>query len=314
MRNALTQTSVVGFSVNPELLFTYNRMTEKEKGDMDDPICEISGSSANVALAINTLTIGSGIKSRVLALTGPPNDRASILLRTAQKDLIPYEEFPILEYGHISILPIDGLPNPRTFSRKGEVILSMIEKTIPKIEKEESVWRICTAIRPSEKALAKALFNNHDGYRVLNPRPELIKDKDSFYELLKFTDLLIMNQGEFNECEVASLEQLHERGPTLVIVTQAEKGGLFSHKGEVPERFEPCHDYITCAHKQKNLGSTGAGDWFSGAFVAWCKELEKSVYTITMEEIREGLSFSARVAGKKVTMKGGWNGPGKEDL
>jgi sugar/nucleoside kinase (ribokinase family) len=299
--------ALVGFSANAEIIPTYDRMTSREKGTLKSIVSDLCGTSANVARAIKQL----GQSSKVLALTGINDDLESHILRFAlEKFPVPFSEFRILNHSHISILPIDGIPHPKIFGKKGNIENGKINETIMKINEENGLWRIATGVRPEETDLVKELFNKHAGYRSLNPRLELITEREKFLNILKNTDLLIMNHSEFDFCEETSIELLHKYGPKLVIVTRNEEGGMFSKKGIKPEKFKPCNEYISSSE----IYETGAGDWFHAAFIVRCIELNKSIDTLTIEEVRDCISFAAQVSGKKVTMPGAANGPSKKDL
>jgi len=305
---ATKKSAIVGFSVNAEIVQIYDRMTVQEKGRLQSIVPYLCGTSANVARAINML----GQYSKVLALTGIDNDFESHVLRFAlQKYTIPYHEFPILNHSHISILPIDNIPNPQVFGLKGDIEKSKIEETVDKIKEEVGEWRIGTGARPEELLLLKALFNEHAGYRSLNPRQELIGDKNNFLDILKSTDLLIMNHSEYDACKTTSPADLHQYGPSLVIVTQNRFGGMFSKNGVEPERFDSCNEYLDSNTK---ICGPGAGDWFHASFIVRCMELGKSINTLSIEEVRDCINFATRVSGKKITMQGAANGPTQNDL
>jgi hypothetical protein len=300
--------TLVGFSVNAEIVLSYDRMASKEKGNLETIAPYLCGTSANVARAITLL----GQSSKVLALTGVSDDFESHVLHFALRQyLVPYSLFPILDSSHIAILPVDNIPNPQIFGKKGNIQLSKIKETVEKIENEKGQWRIATGVRPEEIELVKALFNGQIGYRSLNPRPELIANSIFFREILGRTDLLIMNHLEYDSCRTTSLSELHKYGPKLVVVTQNENGGMFSKLGCKAEMFEPCNDYVSSTSE---IYGPGAGDWFHAAFIVRCLELGKSIDNLTNEEIFDCVSFAARVSGKKVTMKGAANGPTKEEL
>jgi len=304
----MKEIALVGFSVNAEIVLDYDRMTQQEKGKLNSIEPYLCGTSANVARAINLL----GQTSKVLALTGVNDDFESHVLRFALRQYtIPHSEFKILDKSHISVLPIDNIPKPQIFGKKGKIEEGKINETIAKINEETGLWRIATGVRPEEIELVKTLFNKHAGHRTLNPRPELIMDRSKFFEILKSTDLLIMNHSEFDSCKMTLLSEFHKLGPNLVIITQNENGGMFSKSGLKIERFDPCNDYI---NPNTEVYGPGAGDWFYASFIVKCIELGKSIQTLSIKDIRECISFAARVSGKKVTMKGAANGPTKEEL
>jgi len=308
----MKEIALVGFSANAEVIQVYDRMTTKQKGVLESFESDLCGTSANVARAIISL----GQSSKVLALTGVGDDLESHILRFALKKFpVPYSEFMVLNHSHISVLPLDGIPNTKIFGRKGsfmegEIMEEKIGETIALIDKEIGLWRIATGVRPEETPLVTELFNKHEGHRSLNPRRELVEDRPKFIETARNADLLIMNQEEFDYCDEVSIDELHKLGPRLVIITRSKDGGAFSVKGSEPEKFKPCTDYL----KNSEVVETGAGDWFHAAFIVRCIELGKSISTLSLEEVRECIAFAARVSGKKVTMPGAANGPNKEDL
>lgn len=304
----MKNSAIVGFSANAELVFHYDRMSTAEKGKLEQYDVALGGTSANVARVITKL----GQKAKLLALTGVGNDAESNSLRfVLDQYQVPYEEFKILNKSHFSILPIDGLPKPKIFGEKGKIQEEFLDKVIQSIENRDETWRIATAIRPEEMSLVKTLFNKHEGYRTLNPHMTLISNEDCFKEVLLRTDMLIVSSDEFDACNVASIEHIHEFGPHLVVVTQDERGGIFSIKGLRPEKFLPCTSYI---REGMNVYGPGAGDWFSGGLHTYFLENERSIFDLSLSKIKDAINFAAKVAGKKVTMPGATNGPGKEDL
>ncbi len=298
--------ALVGFSINAEIIPEYDGRTPLEKALLLSIKAFIGGTSANVALAIQTFNQ----KSKLLALRGEGDDFENHILEYVLRNCkIPHKDFQILNTSHIALIPNDGIQT-RIFGLKGKILPNKLDQTISEIEKETGQWRIATGVRIEEVKLVVSLFNKHAGFRSLNPRMELIKNKPVFNELLKNTDLLILNMNEYRECKVTSPSELHKYGPSLVIVTDSENGGMFSHKTTGAEIFPACLDYIKNGER---LFTTGAGDWFHGAFISRCMEIGKSFNELTFTEIVDFINFAARVAGK-VTMEGASSGPTKNDL
>jgi sugar/nucleoside kinase (ribokinase family) len=300
--------ALVGLSFNSEEYYYYNGKAESEKVPITNHKEALGGTSANVAAAIRTL----GKESKVLALTGPDDDEKTVLLeKVIKKQKLHYRKFPILNKSHYALILNDGLNPQQLLSFKGKIIEAEIDQTIAKIEEENGQWRIATGVRDQEVPLVEALFNKHEGFRSLNPRMELIQNKEAFKKLLKKTDLLILNYSEYHACNVASLTEFHECGPSLVIVTDSKNGGFFSHKKFKPETFNACKDYV---NGSTQIYSVGCGDWFNGSLTSMCMDIGNSFPEMTCEELRISINFAARVAGKKVTMEGAINGPTPEDL
>lgn len=295
--------ALVGFSINAEVYVSFDANTTLEKAPFESIDAGLGGTSANVALAIQTF----GGRSKLLAPMGEVDDFKTHTLEFVLRNCkIPYQRFPILTSSHIAFLPYNSGQLKTVFGWKGEILEQKLQQTYADIDKETGLWRIATGVRLEEIQLVKHLFNKHIGFRSLNPRMELIQNTKIFHQVLENTDLLILNYAEYRLCQVTSPDKLHEFGPSLVIVTDAENGGMFSSRETGAEGFVACKDYISEGEK---IFTTGAGDWFHGSFLSKCMENEKPFHALTREEIITFISFAARVAGKKITMKGASNGP-----
>ena len=300
--------ALVGFSVNTELSAIFDGRTQLEKAPLQSINARIGGTSANVATAIQKL----GGEIKLLTLIGINDDFPTHILNyVLEKCDISHKDFKLLDQSHIALLPDDGIQRKKSFGLKGKIDDSKMDSVLAEIDKEDSLWRIATGVRVEEYKLVEFLFNKHVGFRSLNPRMELIRNKQIFKILLKNTDLLICNMAEFEACEVTSPSSLHEYGPSLVIVTDEEKGGIFSLKSFKAERFHANKSYIG---KKTPIYTTGAGDWFNGAFTAMCQDYGKPFNELSYKKLIEFINFAARVAGKKVTIEGSSNGPSKEEL
>lgn len=328
-KRELCQSKVdIGFSVNPEIRVVYDRTSDEEKAPLVDFTCDLGGTSANVARALANMDV----PTRIYALTGFEDDLHTHNFKYALKhspNNIWAEEFNVLEKGHMAVVPVDGVKKTsQVFGYKGIIQTDKIERCIRIIKKnnKEKVWRVATGVRPPEIELVKALFDENYGFRYLNPRIDLIKEKKIFFNLLARTDVLIVNQVEFDACmnypELNSVSDIEEEfGISLIVVTKGEEGGKFylcnettDKTGEsfiVSGKYDACLDYIK---KGEEIYPTGTGDWFGGAMLSVIVKSGKSVYEITEEEIRQAITFASRVAGKKVTMAGPNNGPKESDL
>ncbi len=297
-RNIIT--ADVGFSVNTEMQQKFGPATS-EKGTLEEVKFGLAGTSANVARAIHTL----GHESKLFALTGrEKNPEKHLLNFLLKKSKIPYVEFPILTSSDFTIIPTDDLYiSTKSRCLKNEVIQKKVDKTIEEIHRMEGgTWRIGTGVRYQHIPLIKAFFNRHFGNRVLNPRPEIIQNSTPFKELLKCTDFLIVNSDEYKAFKETSPAELHKllykRGPTLIIVTESKHGGMFSLKGHPVERFEACTQYL---EEGAPIFENAAGDCFEGAFIAKLGDLNKSIATATIDDIRKAIHFATHVSGKKIT-------------
>ena len=318
----------IGFSVNPEIRTVYNRTSNEEKAPLLDFTCDLGGTSANVARALANM----GIPTRIYALTGFEDDLNTHNFRYALKhspNNISSVDFKILEKGHMAVIPVDGIKKTsQVFGYKGKIQTNKIANCVHAIKNnhKENVWKVATGVRPPEIELVKALFNNSGGFRYLNPRIDLIKEKDLFFDILRQTDILIMNQEEFdvfmNYSEINSMSDIYEKFLIdLIVVTKGEEGGKFflcnNNTTQVePDaiiygKYEARIDYI---NKGEEIYPTGTGDWFGGALLSFIIKTGKSIHDITECEIWEAINFARAVAGKKVTMAGPNNGPKENDL
>ena len=313
--------AIIGFSVNPEIRATYDRMTEDEKAPLLGLTCHLGGTSSNVAHALSNM----GLQSKLYAMTGYNDDFNTHCFKFALEhspENIIGADFNILEQGHMGFIPSDGIKKTsQVFGLKGLIQSDKISDCLGILKSETSprVWRIATGVRPAEVSLVKALFNGNVGFRYLNPRMDLIIEKEIFFDLLGQTDILVVNQKEFDACtnyqELNSMADIQEKfGVSLVIVTKDKDGGKFSLTNPVTRvrgKFEACTHYLK---KGEEIFPTGTGDWFGGSFMSIIIKLEKSIYEINENEINQAINFARLVAGKKVTMEGPGNGPKESDL
>jgi sugar/nucleoside kinase (ribokinase family) len=310
----------IGFSANTEIIVRIDRLRESEKAPLEEMTCELGGTSSNVAKAMAKM----GIPTTLYALTGYNDDFFSHCFRYALKKSpgINTIEFQILEQGNMAFIPIDEVKKvSQVFGSKGKIQPDKIASCIEIIKNDvaENVWRIATGVRSPEVELVKALLGNHRGFRYLNPRVDLIQSKEIFFDLLKQTDVLVINHAEYIACishkEINSRSDIQKMfGVSLVIVTCDQYGGKFALANDFTDtkrQFDACTDYITDGVE---IFPTGAGDWFAGALISCFVKLGKSILEITNEEIIDAVYFASRVAGKKITIRGAGNGPSESEL
>jgi fructose-1-phosphate kinase PfkB-like protein len=314
----MNKSVTIGFSINPEIIPEFDRMTQSEKAELYKIECSLGGTSANVAKAIYNL---SEIKPEVLALTSEDErDFNTNCLRFASEDYpIHLCEIPIMNKSNIALIPIDGLTHSSSvWGFKGKINKEKIGAFLENIRQKKSTWKIATGVRPEEFLFAEALFSG-DGCKSLNPKENLIVEKDLFFSLLKRTDLLILNMREYElftqtHNEINSMGDMINLGPKMIIVTNGEKGGKFHIKnktGELREKFSSVTSYQKL---ESGVYATGTGDWFNGGFTSYCLNIGKTIDDIDGSEVQSAINFAAKVGGKKVTMLGASNGPSKLDL
>ncbi|MFN4181387.1 MAG: carbohydrate kinase family protein, partial [Candidatus Paceibacteria bacterium] len=171
-------------------------------------------------------------------------------------------------------------------------------------------WRILTGILPAEVELGINFFGTQKSVNILTPNSSLCKDGENLNRLLNRTQMLVSNLDEhcdmMDSLNLAEISKIHKHGPKLVIVTDEERGGFFSLRGQTG-RF----------HAKAFPGEsypTGAGDWFLSGLVAWYREMSITPENISLEALNDAIEFATTVAGKKVLMPGGTRGPLRSEI
>ncbi len=311
--------AIVGFSVNPELELAVEDTPGPKKVLRKIDFC-LSGSSGNVAMALKKM----GSTPRLLGLTGPgfvvPGCHETLadhlLCEAVDQSEIRFMSIKALTQTNICVIPVIGQDNGVSWGKRNRIVHSDIPGALEDIYRVwdilkagevdvESTFSIVTGLRAVEVVFAKALLSKaRFGFRVLNAKDTLCRSRE-FKKVLPLVDLLVLNKREFDETG-KTLSELHNHGPRIIVVTHDKKGGMFSFR------------WACCQFKAINFPGgkfeTGAGDWFLGALVSELMRLQVSVSTVTKEEFQGAVDFAARVAGKKITMAGGGNGPTRAQL
>lgn len=146
-----------------------------------------------------------------------------------------------------------------------------------------------------DEPFVMALFGQ-PAITVLNPRESLCEERDVMNRLLRHTDILYLNEGEFGAFVGKSegigpedLYPVHELGPELVIVTKDQRGVAVSHRDG--QRFE-----LPAYFVGEEVDATGAGDVFLAVFL--------SCYLNNYPLVEAG-QFATVVAGIKVAKPAG---------
>lgn len=266
---------------------------------------DLSGSSADVAIALRNM----GRSPLLLGLVGRETGDEDLLLRAVlERNAIPFEGLRLLDRTSIAVLPVDRSGKSRVVGRRGNILPELMEDAESSVGVRvgsSETFRIATGVRSCEARLVHALFKGAaPGFRVLNPNIALCKEKETLLSLLRETDVLIVNENEYQEMGMPHPSELHAFGPGTVIVTWATRGGICSHRGTQIQYVA-----VNCPGEKTYL--PGAGDWFLGGFLS---AFDGSVSEATPVFMKDALTFAAIVAGKKVTMSGAGNGPTKSSL
>lgn len=303
--------AVVGFSVNPELELKVVK-TEGPKKLLESIDCCLSGASGNVASSFYKLGVPRSHLLGLIAVDHLKETLADTLLNEVVNRIkVSFTPIRVLTQTNICVIPVIENTNGVAWGKRYPVVRSAVPKALhdlagPEIGIGLKTFSVVTSLRLVEIVFAKTLLaRTHVGFRVLNAQKALCARKE-FKKILSLVDLLVLNQREFNETGM-KLAELHSCGPRIVVVTHDKEGGMFSFYSGYCNRFRPV-DF------PGGKFETGAGDWFLGAVVSELIRIRKSVLTVHHMQFAEVINFAARVAGKKITIPGGGNGPTRSQL
>jgi len=270
----------------------------------------VSGTSLNIALAL-TQVFDKSIKllGCVSADAYEPNNA---YLQTHVGNLgIDFHPLPVYDHTSVSTLIIDSVSDKSsenlTLSTKGKLVKP--EAAVKEIRNQIKVCRpdiiMATGVTDNDYPLVKVLFETEKSFRILNPRPELLRKVS--LDKIKGIDLLIINHEELSCCLDKEIKAdrikpkdvlpCHEMGIPFVIVTLNHHGMIFSGGGL--NFFRPAIKLGPA------ISSTGTGDAFASAFIAAVLE------GLALEEC---ILWARVFAGLKVSRTGGSNIPTAEEF
>ncbi len=301
--------AVVGFSVNPELELAVESTPGPKKVLRSMSFC-LSGSSGNVAMALKRL----GSRPHLLGLVATnhgENLEDKLLGEAIRQSRVLFMPIRVLSQTNVCVIPVIGKANGVLWGKRNRIVHSAVPKALQDLAKPEigvgpHTFTVVTGLRAVEIVFAKTLLSKaQNGFRVLNAKDTLCGSRD-FKKILPLVDLLVLNHREFGETGM-TLSELHSCGPRIVVVTHDKKGGMFSFRSGYRSQFQP----VTFTGGKFE---TGAGDWFLGALVSELITLRESVSGVKPEQFQAVVDFAAKVAGRKITMTGGGNGPTRSQL
>ena len=294
-------TIVVGFSINPELWFKSEKTQDPEKKQISDYGLSVAGSSANIAQALNKL----GCSAEIIGAVGKDDFPSLLLESELKKRNIHFHPLQILDATNIAFVPFEISNSSIVHGKKGNLDTKKLPECKETIRANKAQWRIASSIRFEEVPLAIDLLDKeYVGYRTLNFKSATITGGRTIARnMLENTDLLILNQYEYDCFKANGPEELLKHGPRILIVTNGNDGGhcytdSFSFK------------YDSKIFSTENA-TTGAGDWFHAGFIRSLIEQETNIIDASKnkEVLEKAAEFAALVAGKKVLFHGGGNGP-----
>lgn len=224
-----------------------------EKIPVDSAHLLPAGSALNVAVGVRRL----GKKTSVLSVMG--NDMVPVLT----KSLLQQEH---VDTTHLRIDKKTKSSVSAVLNFEGEsTILTAHEPhaySLPKIL--DAKWIFVGEMSEGYPSLYRQLLKQkqREGFKIaLNPGAIQLEDLDaSLYDLIKQTDLLVLNKTEAMRlalCETEEMEQilrkLQSMGPRFVVVTDGKKGACTIENNII---------WHTPAFPGDRLEATGAGDAF----------------------------------------------------
>ncbi len=302
-------THVVGLAVNPEFAFTYDKNDGQSKHPLTDFSVSLSGTSGDVAIGLHQL----GERPLLIGAVGNNGSIEDRLIPHLVQEF-PFVQIPVLEHSSIAVFPNDGTGNPEIAGRRGMIIPKLIGKAKNLIKNQlngldAETWRIATGLLPREVELGIELLGNSIGYRSLNPNRYLCQS-DLIKTVMEHTDLFIVNWSEYIDTmrtlEIEEISKMHNFGPSLIVVTDEMRGGIYSFKGETGS--------FDAKVFPGPVFPPGSGDWFHVGLIKKVTELVKPIQELVVKEVEEALDFAALVAGKKVHIAGASKGPWLKDL
>lgn len=294
----------VGFSVNAEVVTFFKAKNGEEKLLGEKFKIDFSGSSANFATGINNFNIDTVLFGAV-GINGSDSD--DLLNLALNKTGLTFKRIPVLTESNVATVSINHEGKTQIVGFRGSIIPDRIPRVEQEINRTGSLWRIATGITAEQFKLAKCFLNSQPGFRSLSPHRTFcnVSHRSSIFELMKLSDLFILNEKEFNELEI-SFEEIHNQGVSLIVVTAGENGGEYSFNG-ARMNYQP-------KEQIKTKSAAGAGDWFHAGLIIACIKRGLALNELG-PHLSEVFDFAISVASKKITMGGGGsNGPMEEDI
>jgi sugar/nucleoside kinase (ribokinase family) len=297
--------AVIGFSVNPEMVWVYKDCAVTRKMPATFSM-QMGGTSLDVACTMKTL----GHRVRLLGALGISAD--SVPFNQWLRDHLDEAGIsfrPLLVRERTAVADVHVGASPISLSYKPPIIRLPREEISEEAEQSGARYAVVTGLGsdPNEIEMAHLLWRGAKGKtRVLNTNLGLARRAELFETVASQVDLLVCNHIEAaaylglqpDQVDLDVIRRIHKVGPRRVIVTCDRQGALYSGADGLA-----LHQPIVDAGPR--VDETGAGDCFLGAFLA--AELEG-------HGTKRALCYAACAAGLKVLRPGCASIPSRQEV
>lgn len=293
---------LVGFSINKEETVVDPADRRESKITLESLPRTIAGSSLNVVRMLDDL----GHKVKLLCTVGRDNHAPDISESLSEWRIDAY----LISVRRGTPRTIVMLPeaNPRGAvlychkpSYDEQALAQAAADVADQVLACQPKYCVATGVRPEDLVLVLQLFD-HDGYRVLNPNVELIRNTAIFAKLVQPANLIIMNHEEASAYlgkgssgfdKDADIDRIgHELMGHEVIVTMNSHGSRYirhTADGNVESHYLP-------AFATNVVDPTGAGDVYLGAYLS---------ARLASNNVLSAMRFASAAAAAKVGNVGG---------
>ncbi|MDQ5971619.1 MAG: PfkB protein [Patescibacteria group bacterium] len=276
------------------------------KKPLDDHQITMGGSTPNIVNGLQK----QGYPSTLIGFTGPggKDDPALNLLNSIEIPGLTITAVPCLGKTSLSTI-LRGDPHNKNFDEhlyeyKGTIIQEKFLEYRENLKKscDGFDWKIASGVKNSNPEMLFLTDNfGDDSNNFLIPKMDLVKDVE-FRSIVPIMDVIPMNLAEYQSGNL-KIEDYHELGVSLIIITDSGNGGSYSFRGT-----SGTYDAYLCGYTK--IYETGAGDWFvASVIVSLINQGIVKIKDATFENIKTAIEYAARIAGIKVGIKGASNGP-----
>lgn len=313
----------IGFSINPEIIYSFDTSSEENKIPLDDLGAVLGGSGFNTATALSKLGVENIFFNGLTG--GAGNPFRSLLDTLLLQTPFEYSLIDSLDDLSIAILQLSTSNESenkihRVIGRRGNVKKDFVDFAIDEVRKNKKLhnpkFRLALGVQSDEIDITEALFEDRENKtNVLVLNSNALKSTRNLETLLSLTDFAFMSNYEYRmllaKNSELDLDGLHRLGIKLVVVTNSSHGGQFSFQCN----NQSFRDHYPALKNSDCVSEVGAGDWFLAGFIAkMIRSGASDPLLISIDDIKTWIHFASLVSGLKVGYFGGSNGPTASEL